>query len=363
MIWLLIFLLLLAGAFYLLVRQPPFGSLPRGVHLQRVRQSPHYRKGAFQNPEPTPVMVSRTAFFKTLVEFARRGSSAGNPILPIPAMGWRREYEHAREALLIWFGHSSYFLRIDGVSVLVDPVFSAYASPFSFGSKAFAGTEIFRVTDFNSIDVVLITHDHYDHLDHATIVALQSKTRHFITSLGVGAHLERWGVPAAHITELDWGQQAQHSGLTFTATPARHFSGRSLLRYQSLWSGFVLQSATQRLFLGGDSGYGAHFREIGEMYGPFDLAVLECGQYNEAWRHIHMMPEQTVLASIDLRARVLFPVHWGKFRLALHDWKDPIDRVVRAASERGVMLTIPRLGQPIHLEKELPFSFWWRPMA
>lgn len=307
-------------------------------------------------------MVSRTAFFKAMRDFATRSNSAGVPVQRIPALNWMQEFEQVRDPVLVWFGHSSYFLRIDGVSVLVDPVFSGYASPYAFGTKAFAGTEIFQAADFQAVDLMVITHDHYDHLDHRTIAALRPKTKHYIVSLGVGAHLQRWGVASSQITELDWGQRTQHAGLTLTATPARHFSGRGLRRFQSLWSGFVLQSTTLKLFLGGDSGYGAHFRAIGDQYGPFDLALLECGQYNEAWKHIHMMPEQTVQASIDLKAKVLFPVHWGKFRLALHPWREPIDRAVRAAADRRVLITVPRLGQPVYLDRELPLTFWWRSM-
>lgn len=362
MIWLLIVLLFAATGIYLLFRQPPFGALPRGTLRHRILRSPGYQKGAFQNPEPTAVMVSRSAFFKTLREYATSSTKAGQPASPVPVHPWQSSYEQAEEPLLVWFGHSSYFLRIDRVSILVDPVFSGYASPYAFGTKGFAGTEMFKATDFQELDLVLITHDHFDHLDYKTITTLAPKTKHFITSLGVGAHLLRWGIPASKITELDWWEKTEQHGLAFTATPARHFSGRTLTRYQSLWSGFVLQSNTLKLFLGGDSGYGAHFRAIGEKHGPFDLALLECGQYNEAWKHIHMMPEQTVLASRDLQARVLFPMHWGKFRLALHPWKEPIERATLAASEKGVMLTVPRIGQPIYLEKEFPLTFWWRTM-
>lgn len=307
-------------------------------------------------------MVNRSAFFKTLREYATTSSKGGQPAAPVPVQRWQTGFQQSPEPVLVWFGHSSYFLRVDGLSILVDPVFSGYASPYAFGTKGFAGTEVFQASDFQNLDIVLITHDHFDHLDYKTITAIASRTKHFIASLGVGAHLQRWGVPASRITELDWWEQTQQQGLTFTATPARHFSGRTLKRFQSLWSGFVLQSKSLKLFLGGDSGYGAHFRAIGEKYGPFDLALLECGQYNEAWKHIHMMPEQTVQASIDLQARVLFPIHWGKFRLALHPWKEPIERATQAASEKGVVLTVPRIGQPIYLQKEFPLTFWWRAM-
>jgi L-ascorbate metabolism protein UlaG (beta-lactamase superfamily) len=360
MIWVFLFLLLAGCGMFLLLRQPPFGALPTGKRLARIRESAFFKRGAFQNPEPTAVMVSRKAFFSTMREYATADKKVGEPQQPIPAQPWKSEYLHSQEPILVWFGHSSYFLRLDGCSILVDPVFSGYASPFAFGTKNFAGTNIYHASDFPSLDVILITHDHFDHLDYKTIRTLASVTKRFVTSLGVGAHLERWGVPPEAITELGWWEQTNIATLTFTATPARHFSGRTLKRYQSHWSGFAVQSSQAKLFLGGDSGYGAHFREIGERLGPFDVALLECGQYNPAWKFIHMMPEQTVRASRDLGARVLFPIHWGKFRLALHGWKEPIERAIAAAADQQVVVTAPHIGQPIYLQKEFPLTFWWR---
>ncbi len=201
--------------------------------------------------------------------------------------------------------------------------------------------------------------NHYDHLDHSTIIKLHRKTERFITPLGVGAHLEGWGIEPERITELDWWERTSFKSLTLAAAPARHFSGRSLRRNTTLWSSFILTSERFNLYLGGDSGYDDHFKSIGDKYGPFDLALLECGQYNTMWPLIHMMPEEAVQAAIDLQAQMMMPVHWGKFSLALHPWKEPVERVLKAAQQHQVPLTTPRIGEPVLLSKSYPSDRWW----
>ncbi len=228
--------------------------------------------------------------------------------------------------------------------------------------KAFAGTDILKPSDLPQLDYVLITHDHYDHLDYHTLLQLKSKTAHWITSLGVGAHLEYWGIPNGNITELDWWESFDmRNDCNITATPARHFSGRGLKRAQSLWSSFVLQSPRYKFYLGGDSGWDTHFAEIGNRFGPFDLAILECGQYHPYWKHIHMMPEEVADAAVALGAKKLLPVHWAKFTLALHPWDEPIERLVKAAAGKAFELLTPLPGETL-----LPTSVnaydnrWWR---
>jgi len=261
---------------------------------------------------------------------------------------------------IIWFGHSSYYILSSEASILVDPVFSGNASPFSWFAKAFPGTDIYTPDDFDHIDVLVLTHDHYDHLDYTTIKALASKVGTFVTALGVGAHLEYWGISPDQIIELDlWENTTPMPGLQLTATPGRHFSGRKFRRNQTLWCSFVLQLGSHRLFLGGDSGYGGHFAEIGRRFGPFDLAFLESGQYGDHWPYIHMFPEQTVQAAHDLVARVILPVHWGKFSLALHVWNEPIKRVVKAAAQAHQAIVTPRIGELITLADHYPNNEWW----
>ena len=278
---------------------------------------------------------------------------------------------------VVWFGHSSYLLKVEGVTILVDPVFSGHASPVSFLAKAFPGTDVYGVEEMPEIDVLLLTHDHYDHLDYKTVTSLAPKAWRVCTSLGVGAHLESWGVPAEKIVELDWWESWEWGGsraggvdgLTLMAAPARHFSGRGFKRGGTLWSSFVLKGRGHSLYLGGDSGYEQHFREIGERCGPFELAILECGQYGKNWPYIHMMPEQTVQAALDLRAAALVPVHWGKFTLALHPWDEPVRRVMAAASAsasasaagggKGLQLATPLIGEVVKVGGPYPVDRWW----
>jgi L-ascorbate metabolism protein UlaG (beta-lactamase superfamily) len=262
---------------------------------------------------------------------------------------------------VIWFGHSSYFIQFEGLKMLVDPVLSGRASPIPGMVKAFAGTDVIRPSALPALDYVLITHDHYDHLDYETVQQLKSKTGHWITSLGVGAHLEYWGIPADKITELDWWEStALQGGCTITATPARHFSGRGLKRAQSLWSSFVVQTPRHRFYLGGDSGWDSHFQEIGKRFGSFDLAILECGQYHPYWKHIHMMPEEVAEAAGQLGAKCLLPVHWAKFSLALHPWDEPINRLLKAAAGKPFRVLTPMIGQTVVLYSDEDYGQnWW----
>jgi L-ascorbate metabolism protein UlaG (beta-lactamase superfamily) len=211
------------------------------------------------------------------------------------------------------------------------------------------------------LDIVLLSHDHYDHLDHGSILKLKAKAKHFVVPLGVAAHLVKWGVAASRITELDWWETATVDGVFLAAAPARHFSGRGLRdRDKTLWCSWVLKSGEQSVYFGGDSGYDTHFKEIGQKYGPFDLTMLECGQYNEAWQYIHMMPEQTAQAHLDLRGNVLMPTHWGAFSLALHPWQEPIDRLSKAAQDLNITLATPLIGQRWNPLAQVPQTQWWK---
>jgi L-ascorbate metabolism protein UlaG (beta-lactamase superfamily) len=354
----LILIVVLALGIYSFTKTAVFGADPTGERLARIEKSPNYKNGAFQNLSETPVQSKDFSVLKTAWKFFNPPKTT-TPPATLPSVKTDLKNLSSDQPVLVWFGHSSYFIRIDGKNILVDPVFSGNAGPVTFLTKNFLGSNIYSANDFPELDLVLITHDHYDHLDYKTILELKSKTKLFCTSLGVGAHLERWGVAPEKIVEFDWWESRQVEGMELTAAPARHFSGRGFGRYKSLWSSFVLKTTTYSLYLGGDSGYDTHFKTIGEKYGPFDLALLECGQYNEGWPLIHMMPEQTVQASIDLRAKVLMPVHWSKFQLSLHTWKEPIERVSRAAEEKRVTLTTPMIGQPVTIGKNYPNEKWW----
>jgi L-ascorbate metabolism protein UlaG (beta-lactamase superfamily) len=355
---------------------PVFGKAPAGARLQRIRQSTHYKDDHFENLVPTSVTLEGVSMFKMFRDMSHRPADV-KPPHPLPSVHTDLRALPKDRATIVWFGHSSYLLQINQTTILVDPVFSGHASPVSFLANAYPGTGVYAAADMPEIDILLLTHDHYDHLDYKTIREMMPTVKHYCTSLGVGAHLESWGIPGDKITELDWweswsaeanegtdasGDGAVNGGgerITFTATPARHFSGRSFKRGGTLWSSFVLKAGGYSLFLGGDSGYEQHFKEIGERFGPFDLALLECGQYGKNWPYIHMMPEQVVQAAQDLRAATLMPVHWAKFTLSLHPWDEPIRRVTAAAAERGMPLATPMIGQPVVVGATYPNDRWW----
>lgn len=348
--------------FITIINLPVFGKLPNGLRLAAIRHQPNYKNGSLQNLSVTPMQPEGISFFTVLKEFLFGKHPDKSPVNALPYIKPQLNNipDHS-ETEIIWFGHSSYLIKINGYRILVDPIFSKTPSPFSFvGGKAFKGTDFVKAEDFENLDVLVITHDHYDHLDYHSVLKIAPKTKKIVTSLGVGAHLEKWGISADKINELAWDESVSISaGINFTAVPARHFTGRKFKRNQTLWSAFILQTPDQKLFLGGDSGYDTHFAEIGQQYGPFDIAMLECGQYNAYWPYIHMFPEQTVQAAIDLKARVLLPVHWAKFSLAMHPWNEPIERVVVAANHLKQPIVTPKLGETIVLNKYLPTQKWW----
>ncbi len=335
------------------------GKNPRGERLRKIEKSFNYREGIFQNISPSPVMVEKGDFLKTFKKFLKKPKNTLPPG-PLPSIKTDLKNLPGGNPVLVWFGHSSYILKIEGKHILVDPVFSGYAAPFKFKSaKSFDGTNVYTVDDMPPIDILLITHDHYDHLDYKTVSKLNPK--YIVTSLGVASHLEYWGLNMDKVTELDWNDKTEIiPGITFISKTARHFSGRGFKRAKTLWASFILKTKNHSIYIGADSGYDKHFKEIGEQYGAFDLAILESGQYNEAWKNIHMMPEETVQAGIDLKARVLLPVHWGKFSLALHPWNEPIERVIKKAEELKVNMTTPMLGEPVIIGKDYPTNKWWR---
>lgn len=321
--------------------------------------SPNFRNGAFHNQVPTELMTKDTSFWRLIFKFFRKPPLA-YPSAAVPTVRTDLKETPASETAIIWFGHSSYLVQDRGLNILVDPVFSGNASPVPFTVRAFQGSNVYSVKDLPDIDILIITHNHYDHLDAQTIRRLRHRVKAVYTALGVGRTLRHYGMPAAVINEMDWGDRKEiATGASLTSTPARHFSGRSLRRNGSLWSSFVYENNGRKIFIGGDSGYGPHFREIGEKYGPFDLAILEAGQYNPQWPNIHMNPEDAVQASTELKAKVLMPVHWGKFALAFHAWNEPPIRAMNSAAEKGVRLTLPRIGEQVILDVSYPDAPWW----
>ncbi len=354
-----------AAAGYGFLRTLVFGADPANDRLARARKSPNYRDGSFQNLEPTDVMRQDASYVGMIGDYVNK-SPFNTPKAALPTVKINLRTLPDVLPTVVWFGHSSYLIRYAGQTVLVDPVFSGHASPVRFFGQSFPGTDVYGADDMPDIDLLVLTHDHYDHLDYETIVRLAPRVQEFCTALGVGAHLERWGIPSAKISEFDWWDtQTLTSGIRLTATPARHFSGRGLTRGKTLWTSFVLElpgnatGARYNLFLGGDSGYGTHFAQIGAQYGPFDLAMLECGQYNADWPTIHTFPEEVVTAAQDLRAKAVLPVHWGKFALAYHAWNESIQRFTKRAGEAGLPIATPKIGEPVVVGQPYPASIWW----
>lgn len=339
------------------------GQNPVGKRLERVKASAQYVEGSFQNIEHTPMLAEGQSYWdvgrKYLKTVPDREPAQAVPIM-VPT--WQAD---AQELEMTWYGHSSYCLRWPGHALVVDPVFHR-ASPVSWAGPApYAGMSDFGPEHLPAfINTLLITHDHYDHLDYRTMMAILPRVGRVVCTLGVGQHLEYWGFPVEKITELDWWESTQlDTGISLTAAPARHFSGRGLTRNHTLWASYMLNLGTEKVFIGGDSGYGAHFKTIKEKLGSPDLALMECGQYNEAWRNIHAMPDETAQAAYDLGAAFMVPVHWSKFTLALHPWLEPPTVAQKKAIELGLPIGFPKPGQTTalsalktqHLAQEKPW--------
>ncbi len=326
-------------------------------------RSPHWRNGRFHNQVPTHLEIHARdlpgLLKAVLFPDSNRAPKGGLPIVRVDPTALLAPPSAPR---LTWFGHSALLLEMSGKIILLDPMLGNVPAPLPFlGRKRYTRQLPIEIDELPEVDVVVISHDHYDHLDRGSILKLRHRTRRWITSLGVARRLIRWGVPSEHITELDWGEHAMIDDVKFTAAPARHFSGRGLWdRYRTFWSSFVIDNGKHRLYFNADSGYGAHFAEIGAQYGPFDLALMECGQYNEKWQAIHMMPEEAVQAALDLNATVAMPIHWGAFTLALHPWYEPPQRFTDEARRVGLRVTTPMIGEAVIVGEHYPDHEWWK---
>lgn len=348
-------------AVYVFMQQSKFGKPPAGQRLETIQSSPNYRDDKFQNQRPTPDLTDGANYYSVLKDFIFNKSKRSIPAVSLPSKKTNLFTLDPEKNVLVWFGHSSYFMQVDGKKILVDPVLSGSASPLKFTTKSFAGSDIYTTDDIPAIDYLFISHDHWDHLDHETVLKLKPKIKKIITGLGTGAHLEHWGFDQKIIIEKDWNEEViLDEGFVVNTVPARHFSGRSFKRQQAIWLSFVLRTPTIKIFIGGDSGYDSHFSAIGNQFGPFDLAILECGQYNKSWKHIHMMPEELIQAALDLKAEKLIPVHWAKFTLALHSWDEPIIRVTEEAKRKNFPVIHPMIGEEVDLENPQNKTAWWK---
>ncbi|HFZ8993798.1 TPA: MBL fold metallo-hydrolase [Citrobacter freundii] len=355
-------LMLVASAISLpFVLNAGFGQAPQGEQLSLVEQSPHYRNGQFHNQLPTPGYTGDKGMVAAWWAFLFTKRENARPTQPLPLTDTDLARIPLGQDTVIWLGHSSWYLQLAGKRILIDPVLSRYAAPFPFLNRAFAGEYPWTAQTMPEIDLLIISHDHYDHLDYATIKALMPKIKRVVTPLGVGSHLRYWGMKDEIIDERDWHESVRiDQSLLVHILPARHFSGRGLKRNQTLWASFMFETPERKLYYSGDSGYGPHFKAVGEQFGAVDLAILENGQYDQDWKYIHMMPEETAQAGEDLRAKAVLPGHAGRFVLAKHSWDDPYKRLKLASRAKNYRLLTPVLGEPVKLnEPQQQFTAWW----
>lgn len=330
----------------------------------RLLRSPNFREGKFRNRSATPVMIAG-AFLGVLEDLiATRGSTPSRPIRGVSARREDFSAPSVDDVVVRWLGHSTVLLELQGLRLLLDPMWSHRSSPSRLIGPARFGPPPIPLDELPELSAVLISHDHYDHLDRRTVqpLARRHPKTPFIVPLGLGRLLERWGVTADRIVELDWWEEtALGDGLRVVATPTRHFSGRGPFdRNRTLWSAWALLGRAKRVFFGGDGGYDPVFAEIGARFGPFDLTMLEIGAWHRSWPYVHLGPTDALKAHADLGGRRLLPIHWGMFKLAPQPWVEPIETLVRLGAETGVALLVPSPGERVALSAPPPFEPWWR---
>jgi L-ascorbate metabolism protein UlaG (beta-lactamase superfamily) len=336
------------------------GQSATGARLDAMKASPNWRDGEFTNSLPT----EHPSLLKALGKWLG-GTDNTVPDSPLPVVKRAAgdfDVAPASGLRITWLGHSTFLVEIDGRRVLVDPVLSERPSPFSWAGPTRFHEAPLSIDQVPAIDAVVISHDHYDHLDHRTVRALGKHIPQYIVPLGVGAHLEYWGVPAERIIECDWWGKVERGDLTFTATPARHFSGRSLVmagQNETLWSGWVIAGPRHRVYYSGDTGMFPGFKAIGERLGPFDAVLIEIGAYDQLWPDLHIGPEQAIEARVALGSGLFIPAHWGTFNLAMHAWTEPVERVIVAADKAGVPIAVPRPGESIEPDRPPRLTRWW----
>ena len=334
------------------------GKDPEGEALSRLDTLPNYKNGSFENlAERSDSTIKRNK----LMLFLHNRSKVTRPSLGLPWFKTNLKTLAASAPTVVWFGHSSLLIKTLQGNVLIDPIFSSHAGPLPGLATAFKGTTNYHVKDLPPIDVLIISHDHYDHLDYGTLKRLKDQIKIAVVPLGVAADLIYWGFDPKKIIELNWNQSVTlPGGLRVTATPAQHRSNRTYGKSnKTLWASYVIQADQYRLFYGGDGGYGPHFKQIGKQYGPFDLALLECGQYSPNWPWTHLWLGQAAQAAADLQARLLQPIHWAKFDAADQSWNEPINKLLPAAEKLGIQVNVPQIGQPYTLGDPPKKVVWW----
>lgn len=348
---------------FLIVGCSSFGGDVSGKRYERVLASDHQVDGKFRNTVPQSEAGFGNYWDYLVEQFSGdqvRIPPSSIPLIPVTADYLSRQPSAGLTA--IWLGHASVYLELDGYRLLVDPMLSDYASPVDgIGPKRFHPSPI-SLSDLPKIDAVMISHDHYDHLDMKTIQHLAKNGSRFYVPLGIGAHLDAWDIPEQQIIEMDWWEKSNLGDLEIVSTPARHYSGRELFDYkETLWSSWSVIGPTRRFFYSGDTGYSDHFKQIGETYGPFDLAIIKIGAYGpgDSWIDIHMDPEHAVQSFADVNAKRMLPVHWATFNMAFHHWNEPITRAITAATALNLELVTPQLGEKVIAGEDFKSKKWW----
>ncbi|PIB37485.1 hypothetical protein BFP72_08840 [Reichenbachiella sp. 5M10] len=341
---------------------PEFGGKQSPADLEAYDRLDHHENGGFVNLIPTEMDMSVANIMSILKDqfFGKAERAPHTKIIPEHLDSL--EVVRNQKTRVTWFGHSAILLEMDGAKILIDPMLGDVPAPHPMlGKSRFTEGLPLAIEKIPHLDAVIISHDHYDHLDYGSIQKLKEKVGRFYVPLGVDAHFERWGVNPDRIEVLNWWDETSLGSIGLVLTPSRHFSGRGLGdRNATLWGSWVFRGKHETMYFSGDSGYGPHFKAIGEKYGPFDFAMMECGQYDPRWSAIHMSPEETAQAGVDVQAKVIMPIHWGAFVLAFHDWRDPVWRVSQRAKELSLSLITPQIGQPITMDSlDVLYPKWW----
>lgn len=350
--------IVVAVAAFFIFRLPQFGGTFEGGRLSRMQASPEYHEGRFENDPPA---VLDMALIENLRLYSQGQIREPQIVIPVIALDLGKFAVPPVPGLrAVWFGHATVLVEIDGLRIMTDPVLSDRVSPFSFaGPKRFHQPPI-ALENLSNIDAVVITHDHYDHLDIKTIQQLAKGGTHFYVGLGIGAHLERWEIPATQIHEMDWWQSVEIKGVKINCTPARHYSGRKRMDNSTLWASWVIKGPQHSFYISGDTGYAEHFKAIHDRFGDIDLTAIKVGAYGTTWLDIHMDPEHSVQAHLDLGGKTMLPIHWATFNLSYHAWDEPILRTVDAAQKESVRVVTPRVGETFDFDKDFQSVAWYK---